>query len=334
MNKYVFTICSNNYLAQAKTLGNSLLKHNPEYKFIIALCDKKSSKIDYSNFSDFEIIEAENLGIKDFEKMCNQYDIIELNTSIKPFVFSYIYNKYNADIVMYFDPDTCIFNSLKCIEDDLENHEIVLTPHICSPVEFDGLLPDENTFTRYGIYNLGFLATKKGEATFKLLNWWSKRLTVNCYRKPKEGIFVDQLPMNYAPIFFNSVKISKNLGLNAAPWNLHERNLRKENGIFYINETPLILYHFSSFNPNNKNLSKEYSRYDFENKKDFKEIYEIYTKQILENNYNEYKDVKCYYSKQIENKSKTKKQNQSTISKVINYIKKYPLFIFRKDFWT
>ena len=38
--KIAFTLCSINYLAQAKTLGDSLLTHNPEYTFIVGLVDK------------------------------------------------------------------------------------------------------------------------------------------------------------------------------------------------------------------------------------------------------------------------------------------------------
>ena len=50
MCKSVFTICSNNYLAQAKTLADSFLEFNKGYKFYIFLCDTMRSDIDYSKF--------------------------------------------------------------------------------------------------------------------------------------------------------------------------------------------------------------------------------------------------------------------------------------------
>ncbi len=40
MQKIALTICSINYLAQAKSLGDSLLKHNPEYTYLIGLVDR------------------------------------------------------------------------------------------------------------------------------------------------------------------------------------------------------------------------------------------------------------------------------------------------------
>lgn len=334
MSKIIFTICSNNYLAQAKALGDSILKHNPDYKFIIALCDKKSQAVDYSFLAPHEIIEAHGLGIKKFKQMYSQYSIIELNTSIKPFVFDYLFKNYKeAEYVMYFDPDTYVFNKLNSIEDELNNDSILLTPHIYTPIEFDGETPTENTFTQHGIYNLGFLALKRSEEADKLINWWMRRMEVNCYIRPNEGIFVDQLPMNFAPIFFDKVKIAENWGLNMAPWNLHERVLTEKDNKYFVNDKfPLIFYHFSNYNPNQPNLlATHYNRVIFDDNKILKQAYEVYRNEILNNNYNEMSQIQCFYSK---HKPKPRKDaNYSTLRKIIRYLKKYPLFLFRKDFW-
>lgn len=335
MNNIIFTICSNNYLAQAKTLGDSVKKHNPDYEFKIFLCDKKNDKIDYSFLKSYEIIEANQIGIEKFDEMISNYNIVEFNTSIKPFAFEYLFKAYtNSKYIMYFDPDTYVFSNLKVIEEELGDSSILLTPHIYTPIEFDGKTPTENTFTQNGIYNLGFLALKRSENTNKLLNWWMKRLEINCYNRPEEGIFVDQLPMNFAPIFFENVKISKNLGINMAPWNLHERNLTIKDNTFYVNDNfPLTLYHFSNYNPNNPDLLSEYyTRVSFENNFNptLKQVYDNYRKTILNNNYNNLSKIECFYFKSGYTQ---KRKNKSKIKIIAEYLKKYPLFLFRKDFW-
>jgi hypothetical protein len=48
MQEIIFTLCSNNYLAQAKTLGDSVKKFNPDVLFVIGLVDKLHPEIDYS----------------------------------------------------------------------------------------------------------------------------------------------------------------------------------------------------------------------------------------------------------------------------------------------
>ena len=306
--KCIFTICSNNYLAQAKTLGDSVLKYNKDYKFIIVLCDKLSNNIDYNYYKNFDIIEAHNLDIQDFDYMINNYNIVELNTSIKPFSFDYIYKNYQADIVMYFDPDTCLFNTVNTIEKELMENNIVLTPHICSPIPDDKQTPYENLFTNFGIYNLGFLGTKKSDETQKLIEWWEKKLAKDCKIDLANGIFVDQLPMNYAPLFFEKVKIEKNLGLNAAPWNAHERIVRFINGKYYINDenTPLIFYHFSNYNPlKPEQFSKFYSRADQNKDSTIIEFYDTYRNKLFENNWQGLSLIECFYKKD-KNKKKDK----------------------------
>lgn len=332
--KIVFTICSNNYLAQAKTLGDSVLKYNPDYKFIICLCDKKSEKIDYSFFEPHQIIDVAEIGIHKFTEMSKKYDIIELNTSVKPFVFEYIYNNFQeAEFVMYFDPDTCVFDKLKSIEDELENSSILFTPHIYTPIEFDGKNPTENTFTQHGTYNLGFLATKRDANSFQLFDWWKRRLEINCYNKPEQGVFVDQLPMNFAPLFFEGVKISDNWGVNMAPWNLHERDLSFKDDKYFVNDKyPLLLYHFSNCSPQDSDLlATYYNRITFEGHNILKKAYDEYKIEVLKNNYEVLKLINCVYTNKATPRQSSNKA--STLSNIFKYLKKYPLFIFRKDFW-
>src|SRR3989337_3690092 len=100
----VFTICSNNYLAQAKTLGDSLLKHNPGYKYEIFLVDKLAAEIDYSFFDPYGIVPIEQVQIEGFDEMFERYNITELNTAVKPFIFNYLFsNNPSLASIIYLD---------------------------------------------------------------------------------------------------------------------------------------------------------------------------------------------------------------------------------------
>ena len=76
--KIAFTLCSNNYLAQAKTLGDSLIKYNPGYKFIIGLIDKLTSEINYTSDIGYEIIPLEDIGINETYLLENLVSLVEL----------------------------------------------------------------------------------------------------------------------------------------------------------------------------------------------------------------------------------------------------------------
>ena len=285
----VFTICSNNYLAQAKTLGDSLLKYNSDIKFIIGLCDELYSEIDYSNFCDFEIIPFDKLPLTELGDMINKYSIVELNTSIKASFFKYLINLFpNCDKIYYLDPDIMVFSSIDILNGHLDENDVILTPHVLYPICLDDKMPSENLFMMYGIYNLGFIGVKsKSENTLKFLDWWEERLVYRGHSDINNGFYVDQLWINLAPVYFSKVSILKILGLNVAPWNLHERQIKMDSdGTFIMNDgLPLIFYHFSSYSFKKPQvLSNYFTRCTYENASEVvKSIYTLYHDKLIEN---------------------------------------------------
>jgi hypothetical protein len=306
--KIVFTICSNNYLAQAKILGDSILEFNSDYKFIIALCDELSDQIDYSIFEKFEIIKVKDIGITQLD-IFERYNIIELNTSVKPTYFKHLLGKYeDTNVILYLDPDIQVFNSFSQIEDYLKVNDVLLTPHILQPIEIDNLIPGENLFLNYGIYNLGFIAfSPKGIDVLKFLNWWENKTYTSGYINPAHGIFVDQLWINHAPIFFENVKILMEKGYNVAPWNYHERNITKKINKKYImdDNSELIFVHFSNLNINKPNrLANYYNRFhNRELSKHLKQLYQEYFNSLYNNNYTNYRKILCAYTVSPKKKS-------------------------------
>ena len=99
MQKIAFTLCSNNYLAQAKTLGDSLLKHNLDIKFIIGLADKLDPTFDYSFFQPCEILPYNDLKFREFDGMVERYNIVEFNTAVKPYYIDYFFESHSECIV-------------------------------------------------------------------------------------------------------------------------------------------------------------------------------------------------------------------------------------------
>ncbi len=122
-----FTICSNNYLAQAITLGNSLILHNPGFDFIIGFVDRKKSSINYSVIP-YKILQVENIGIPDFKNFYRKYDITELNIAVKPIYFQYYFaDNKNSKTVVYLYPDILVFSPFIDLEEELGSADIVIT---------------------------------------------------------------------------------------------------------------------------------------------------------------------------------------------------------------
>lgn len=247
----ILTICSANYLAQAKTLADSVREQHPEYKVVIGLVDRFPAALDPHYCQPHEVLPVEDLAIPEFPEMCARYTIIELNTAVKPFYMEYLYRRNPAvQVVIYFDPDILILGSLQPLVAKLQNYSMILTPHCCSYDEADPNIGHEFNMLRGGIYNLGFLATARHPDTMAFLSWWQKRLIKYCFWRPMDGLFFDQHWAGLAPLYFETVLVEKDPGYNMAHWNLCERSLSQDQGRYRVNgQHDLVFFHFSKYTP-------------------------------------------------------------------------------------
>jgi hypothetical protein len=303
--KLAFTICSNNYLAYAKTLGDSLLKHNPGFTFIIALVDRKSPLINYDFFNSYEIIPIDDVGIRDFEGIWKKYDIVELNTAVKPCLFKYLFKRYpEAESAFYFDPDILIYQPLSQLESYFDSGDILLTPHTIKPIDSDlsvRLVPTDSTFLNYGVYNLGFIGLKNRKTNVEaMLNWWEKRTLEEGFIDACNGLFVDQLWINLVPIYFEGASIIKEMGYNVAPWNLHERgHIQGFNGSYTMpDHSILTFYHFSSYKfKRPEMMARSYNRFNFSDFPEIKPLYDQYHQLLLANKMEKLSLEPCYFER-------------------------------------
>ncbi len=243
------TVCSNNYLAQVRTLAASYAVFHPDGRFFVCLVDELAAGFDPKQ-EPFTILLAKDLGIPRWEFLTFRYEIVELNTAVKPFLFEYLFKVHGLDRVAYFDPDMVLYAPLDDLNGLLDQHPIILTPHIVQPVEAQHIMPPEQEFLMLGTYNLGFIAlTKAGTEPF--LKWWQARLYHDCLLEPHNGFFVDQHWMDLATSFFPDCYIWRDPGCNVGRWNLSQRPIDCQQGVYTAAGSPLKFMHYSGFDPAN-----------------------------------------------------------------------------------
>ncbi len=243
--------------------------------------------------------------------MAQQYTMVELLTSVKPFYIEWLFMNYpSAANVIYFDPDIMVFQPLTRLENNLESFDIILTPHFTAPIN-DDYLPAELHVMQTGIFNLGFIAVRRSENTFNMLHWWQSRLKTKCIIDLSRGLFVDQLWANLIPAYFDKVLIEKHPGYNMAHWNLHERKLSKLGDRYYVNDEPLFFFHFSHYSPARPDaIAGHHNRFSFDTRPDIKEIFEQYRQSLVQNKYVELRSVPCFYVND-EKKKRRKRELES-----------------------
>ena len=251
----IFTIVSRNYLAHARVLLESAATHYPEAQRFLVLVDREGLAPDEAP-SGCHVLRADEIGIDDFEVMAFRYDVVELNTAVKPFAFVHLLATEGFARAIYFDPDIRIFERSPAILQALERATIVLTPHLCEPAGTRGE-PDDAAIMRAGVFNLGFAAVRACEQSRRLLTWWAGHLQFKCLQRPEVGLCVDQKFLDLAPCLFEGVHIHRGVGANVAYWNLAERPLSQRDGVPTVAGEPLEFFHFSGFDPRRpRRLSK------------------------------------------------------------------------------
>lgn len=293
MKVCIFTIVSNNYLHYANTLFDSVREHCPNADLALGLCDKLT---DGTHCPGADIIEMQSLNIPHISRFIYQYTILELNTAIKPYVIEELMNR-GYDAVIYIDPDIKLFSTIDPMLKLLEQHNVVLTPHLTNLLD-DGKLPNELGILQAGSYNLGYVGLANSHETKKLVKWWQEKLYKECVVDISRGLFVDQKWMDMVPSIFDGVYICRDEGWNVAYWNLNHRDIEEvAKGQFEVNGRPLMFFHFSGYSIEATTLSKHQNRFKKTDKGPaLQKLCKIYDSCLTENGIGKYKNLDYAFS--------------------------------------
>ncbi|WP_337041106.1 hypothetical protein [Emticicia sp. 17c] len=213
-----YTVCHINRLPEAIVLGNSIKAHHPESSYFIGLLDKKDRIADLSNIK-YPLVEVDELGITDFEKMCQQYTWDELAANCKPFFARYFLQQ--SDKVVYLDCTSLVYSTFNFVEQQLIENNILLIPQLLHA----GKHPDEKQILNTGIFHSGFFALKNTAESFRFLDWWANNTAQKGFTELCKGLNADQLWLEHVPALYDGVHILKHDGLNIGYWNLPERTI-------------------------------------------------------------------------------------------------------------
>jgi hypothetical protein len=249
MKTVVFTSAAVNYLPKVRLLCASIRRYHPEFEIVLALPDALGAGVDLSHEPFDEVMPVATLDIPDLQRWTYFHGIVELATAIKPFVLKSLLARPDVDRVLYFDPDMVLFSRLDDLLAELDGNNVALTPHQTKPDStLDAIRDNEISSLKHGIYNLGFVGVAATDEGRRFAAWWADRVYHFCVADIPNGLFTDQRWIDFAPVFFDGVKILKNSRYNVATWNLTTRRLTGDAGQgFTVDGAPLGFYHFTGF---------------------------------------------------------------------------------------
>ena len=249
----VYTSITKSYLPKARVLAKSVKRFHPDWTFVLLYSDDLPVGFDLKQEPFDEVLTIDQLGLSNWKAWAFGHAVVELCTAVKGPAAELLAQRPGVDKIMYIDPDIKLFSSLSSLDAMLDQHEILLTPHLLDVEQDIGAIQDnEISALKHGVYNLGFFAARTSGQGLDFIRWWAERLRLFCRDDIPGGLFTDQRWCDLAPAFFSGLGIVRDRGCNVATWNIAHRRLSKDDaGAFLVAGTPLRFYHFTSYDNGN-----------------------------------------------------------------------------------
>lgn len=166
-----------------------------------------------------------------------------------PIVLEQVMSKVpENDLVVYMDTDMMFFSSPKDIFDELEDKDVLIQPNNFS-------VKERWQFDPIGYYCTSFNVFKNNDNSRKIVKEWKEQCLIWCGADFTTGQFGDQKYMDFWRDKYSNVRETTTVGANIAPWNIHKYDVSTRNGKVFINNKPLVYYHFHAFKMSFDDLS-------------------------------------------------------------------------------
>ena len=237
-NQYC-TYFDSNYLPRGIAMIRSLRRQDSNAHIFVLCLDDATFDVMSSSTEKVTLIHIKELLAADpeFALARNNRTQIEWYFTATSCLVNYIVQN-NPDILnlYYLDSDLYFFSSIESLINESLNASAQVIEHRFPP-HLQHLIV-------YGRFNVGWIGFSRSKEGLRLIDDYRKLCIDWCYDKLEEERFGDQKYLDQWPQKFPNCVISKHLGANVASWNILGRSLSIQNGNYFINDDPLIFYHF------------------------------------------------------------------------------------------
>lgn len=231
------------FLLKGLALHSSLIRNNPDAKLWILAFDVYTEKtlkkmklkgVTVVSLRDFE--DKELLAVKPTRHTVEYYwtctpswvlYVMKKNPKVKNVVY------LDADMYFFSNPDKGVL--------EMGNKSLLAVEHRF-PAGREGME------IVAGRFNLAFNVFKNNVIGKKCIERWKKQCLDWCYWEPDSDKLGDQKYLNEWPkLYGKELVVSKNLGLDVAPWNVSQYKIVSNGKNVYVNNDLLVCYHFHQF---------------------------------------------------------------------------------------
>lgn len=240
MNRYFCTLFDKNYLTRGLALHSSLINHCPDFHLWVLCMDETTfeivskltlEKVTLIKLADFA--DPELLAVKQTRSAA------EFCWTCTPSLPLYVFTHFSeVDLISYLDADLYFYSSPEPIFSEFGQNSIMIIPH--------RFVPHRKDYVKtVGIYNVSMVTFRRDKNGMKCLSWWRQKCLAWCFHRYEKTRMGDQKYLDQFPKLFKKVHILNHIGAGVGTWNVGQYRAWNNNGQVFINDAPLIFYHFA-----------------------------------------------------------------------------------------
>jgi hypothetical protein len=230
------------FLLKGLALHSSLIRENPGAKLWILAFDKYTEAILKKNkLKGVTVISLADFEDKELLEVKKTRSPVEYYWTCTPSWILYVMNRNrDANLVTYLDADLYFFSNPDIATAEIGEKSLLIVEHRF-PKGKEGMAIN-------GKFNVAFNVFKNNQIGKRCLEIWRAQCLEWCYSKPEGGKLGDQTYLDEWPeLYSEDLVVSKNVGVDAAPWNISQYKVTNRDGKVFINDNELICYHFHQF---------------------------------------------------------------------------------------
>ena len=145
----------------------------------------------------------------------------------------------DLNAITYLDADVFFFSNPSPLFAELGGDSVQIVPHRYAPAY-------SHQVATSGIYNVEWLTFRRDERALLALEWWRERCLEWCYDRLEDGKLGDQMYLDDWRERFEGVSVLQHVGGGLAPWNVANYRLSERDGRPWVDDVPVVFYHFHS----------------------------------------------------------------------------------------
>jgi hypothetical protein len=235
----IFTVCNRFTFANAMALAQSVLHHESMSTFYLCWMDPAALP---ALPPHVKVLRAEDIAVPVWSDMCSRYYDFELVAASRPWFAKHLLELEGLSGLTFLAPCVLLMNPINAML--TPKADLYLTPNISKPVVKNPVI-DDKRILNIGMFNSGAWSLHKCQATTDFLTWWAARTYDRAKFDLCQGMCMDQLWLNYAPVWVEQTEFIANPAWHFGLRSVNADQLRFENGAYQVQGQPLISLDFT-----------------------------------------------------------------------------------------